>query len=256
MRPRALMADNTPGDKSPSFSPSARESASKCRERTAACSGDTLTPGDGIPPSGLDDGMQPSSLSAPSQTLASASHAPAVTADVTEGPEGGAGPDLPLEEPRSHIPAWLRRRIGQDVPPVVAPPVTRASGAHLEPVGQHKLDDDAKIPEFLRQHGVTSLATHAQPIASDRKPSEGSQADQPSRFVPRILREAGLVTFPVTPSQAPPASVTPTVPAAPIAGSVCPTCRCRVPARLTPAERQRAYRTRKREKSQGLAKGD
>jgi hypothetical protein len=35
-----------------------------------------------------------------------------------------------------------------------------------------------------------------------------------------------------------------------------PTCRCRVPARLTPAERQRAYRRRKREKSQGLAKGD
>ena len=34
---------------------------------------------------------------------------------------------------------------------------TRARGAHLEPVGQH--DDDAKIPEFPRRQGVTSLAT-------------------------------------------------------------------------------------------------
>jgi hypothetical protein len=70
-----------------------------------------------------------------------------------------------------------------------------------------------------------------------------------AHFVPRILREVGwAVTPPITPSQAPPASVTPTVPAAPIAGSICPTCNCRVPARLNAAERQRAYRERQREK--------
>jgi hypothetical protein len=260
-------AGDTSGEKSPSSSPRARESASKRRERSVANIGDTLTPGDKIP----------------SQKLANASCAPAVTEDVAESLEGGA---KPLTWPAERPPWWpegtvyapgLFQRMG--IP--FTPSVTRASAAHLEPVGQHELgddakipeflrrqgvgavrvtppvtrasgahlepfDDDAKIPEFLRRQGVTSLATHAQPIASDREPSEGSQADQPSGFVRRILREAGLVTFPVTPSQAPPASVTPTLTAAPVAGSVCPTCRCRVPARLTPAERQRAYRARQR----------
>jgi hypothetical protein len=226
-------AGDNPDDKIPSFSPSASESASKRSERTAACSGDTLTPGDEIP----------------SQELASV----AVTADVTESPEVAAEP---LTWPAERPPWWpegavyapgMARRIG--IP--FTPPVTRASGAHLEPVGQHKLEDDAEIPEFLRQHGVTSLRTHAQPIASDREPSEGSQADQPSRFVPPMLRMAGLVTFPVTQSQAPAASVTAGV-TAPIAGSICPTCKSRVPARLTPAERQRAHRARKREHSKPI----
>jgi hypothetical protein len=152
------------------------------------------------------------------------------------------------------LPAFLRQHLPGYVPSVlrqagvaVTPPVTRASGAHLEPVGQHELDDDAKIPEFLRQHGVTSLATHAQPIASDREPSEGSQADQPSGFVPRELRGAGAVTPPVTltPSQAPPVAASVTLAVTP--GSICPTCHRQVRARLSDAERQRAYRERRRE---------
>jgi hypothetical protein len=236
--------------------------------------------------------ISPSGLSAPQTADGNAAVEAAVTAGAHDADASdGAEPDRPATQQAapSHppgnrranaastaqvdvMPRWLRRQIEQAYVPlpnahfvprilrrpgmVVTSPVTRASGAHLEPVGQHELDDDAKIPEFLRCQGVTSLATHARPIASDRGPSEGSQADQPSRFVPSILREAGLVTFPVTPSQAPPASVTPTVTAAPVAGSVCPTCRCRVPARLTPAERQRAYRRRKREQGQGVAKGD
>jgi hypothetical protein len=176
---------------------------------------------------------------------------------IEESPEGGAKPlAWPAEPPSSwregtvYAPAPFRR---MGIP--FTPPVTRASGVNLEPVGQHELDDDAKIPKFLRRQGVTSLATHARPIASDREPSEGSQADQPSGFVRRILREAGLVTFPVTPSPAPPvaASVTSAVTAAPTVGSICPTCNGRVPARLSAAERQRAYRRRKREQCQGLA---
>jgi hypothetical protein len=185
-----------------------RESASKRRVRTVACGGDTLTPGDKIP----------------SQGLASAS---AVTADVRESPEVAAEP---LTWPAERPPWWpegavyapgMARRIG--IP--FTPPVTRASGAHLEPVGQHELDDDAKIPEFLRQHGVTSLATHAQPIASDR--------------------------LPVTQSQVPAASVTAGV-TTPIAGSICPICHCRVPARMSDAERQRARRARQRERSKAV----
>jgi hypothetical protein len=225
-------AGDTPGDEIPSFSPSASESASKRRERTAACDGDTLTPGDKIP----------------SQGLASAS---AVTPDVRESPEVAAEP---LTWPAERPPWWpegavyapgMARRIG--IP--FTPPVTRASGAHLEPVGQHKLEDDDEIPEFLRQHGVTSLASHVQPIARDREPSEGSQADQSSGFVPRILRTAEAVTSPVT------ASVTASV-TTPIAGSICPTCHCRVPARLSDAERQRARRARQREQGRGLVTGD
>jgi hypothetical protein len=107
----------------------------------------------------------------------------------------------------------MARRIG--IP--FTPPVTRASGAHLEPVGQHELDDDAKIPEFLRRQGV-----------------------KPSDFVPRKLRGATAVT---SPSHPPPveACVTPIVTV-----GFCPTCQGRVPARLSAAERQRAYRERKR----------
>ena len=52
-----------------------------------------------------------------SQKSASVSPAPAVTATVTESPEGGAVPDQPAEEPPSTIPAWLRRRIERDLPP-------------------------------------------------------------------------------------------------------------------------------------------
>jgi hypothetical protein len=193
-------AGDTPGDETPSFSPSASESASKRRKRTAACGGDTLTPGD-------------------------------------------------------EIPRFLRQQ-GVGVARVT-PPVTRASGAHLEPVDQHKLDDDAKIPEFLRRQGVH--AARPQPIAIEWEASKRRQADQPSGFVPSILRRpenadllrgAGVVTPPVTSSPAPPvaASVTPAVTVAPAIGSICPTCNCRVPARLNAAERQRAYRERQREK--------
>jgi hypothetical protein len=239
---------------------------------------------------GPDSEVQPATLSA-ARRLASAAPAPAVTADVAESPEGAAEPDRPAAQQAapSHppgnrranaastaqvdaMPRWLRRQIGQDLPRiaeayvplpnahfvpsilrrpgmVVTPPVTRASGAHLEPVGQHELDDDAKIPEFLRRQGVKP---------SDFVPRElrGAKAvtppitHAPPGFVPSILR-GGAVTPPITPSQAPPASVTPAVSVAP--GSICPTCHCRVPARLSDAARQRAYRKRQREQRQGLA---
>src|SRR5450631_581106 len=99
-------AGDTPGDETPSFSPSASESASKRRERTVACGGDTLTPGDKIP----------------SPELASA----AVTADVTESPEGGAKPD-PTRAPAAvsqdqAFPSFMGRYI--DMP--------SASGSHLK----------------------------------------------------------------------------------------------------------------------------
>ena len=78
-----------------------------------------------------------------------------------------------------------------------------------------------------------------------------------AHFVPRILREVMAVAPHTTPSHAPvAASVTRAVTAVPVAGSICPTCQGRVPARLSAADRQLAYRKRKREKSQGLAKGD
>jgi hypothetical protein len=211
----------------------------------------TLTPGDRRANAastardvGPDSEIQPSSLSAARRRrLASAARDRAVTPDVTESPEVAAEP---LTWPAERPPWWpegavyapgMARRIG--IP--FTPPVTRASGAHLEPVGQHELDDDAKIPEFLRQHGVTSLRTHAQPIASDREPSEVSQADHSSGFVPRELREAMPV---VTPSQAPSPMATAAVTVAP--GSICPTCQRRVPAGAS--ERQRAYRQRKQRK--------
>jgi hypothetical protein len=193
----------TPGDEVPSFSSSARESASKRRERTAECSGDTLTAGDKIP----------------SQRLASVSCARAVTAEVTESPEGGAEPDRPVEEPRSHMP-------------------TPAPAA----VSQHQV-----FPSFMRRY-------------IDMAGASGPEMGQPqplpeAHFVPRALRGTGTVTPSITPSRPLPVitSVTPAVTAAPVAGSICPTCNCRVPARLTPAQRQRAYRKRKRELRQRLA---
>ena len=157
--------------------------------------GDILTPGDEIP----------------SQKLAFASCAPG-TADVTESPEGGAEPDRPVEEPRSHMP-------------------TRAPAA----VSQHQA-----FPSFMRRY-------------IDMAGASGPEMDQPrplpkADFVPHILREAGLVTLPVTQSQGPAASVTAGV-TTPIAGSICPTCKGRVPARMSDAERQRARRARQREQS-------
>jgi hypothetical protein len=194
----------------------------------------TLTPGDRRANAastardvGPDSEIQPSSLSA-ARRLASAARDRAVTADVTKSPEAGAEPLTWPAEP----PSWWPEGA------VYAPDMARRMGipfTHLEPVGQHELDDDAKIPEFLRRQGVTSLATHAQPIASDPKPSP--QADQPtSGFVPSILRRDGLVTLPVT-------SPDPT--GAPVAGSTCPLCGCRVPARASAADRQRASRRRR-----------
>ena len=163
--------------------------------------GDTLTPGEQMP----------------SQTLASASRASAVTADVTRGPEGRVYSDRRAEEP----PARAAADVSQRQP----------------------------FPSFMRRY-------------IDMAGESGPKMDQPRplaevHFVPRTLREARAVTRPVTPSQAPvAASVTPAVTVAPVAGSICPTCQCRVPARLTPAERQRAYRRRQREQGQGVAKGD
>jgi hypothetical protein len=188
-------AGDTSGGKSPSFSPRAKESASKHRERTVACGGDAPTPGDEIS----------------SQKLVSASCASAVTADVTESPEGAAEPDRPVGEPSSHMP-------------------TRAPAAV---VSQHQA-----FPSFMRRY-------------IDMAGSSGPQPRPlPAGFVPSIVRETGIVTTPITPSQAPgAASVTPAVTVAPVAGSICPTCRCRIPARLSAAERQRAYRKRKREKA-------
>jgi hypothetical protein len=90
-------ADSTSGDKSPSFSPSARESVSKSRETTVACNGDALTAGDDNP----------------CKTLALVSPAPAVTATVTESPEGGAEPDRLVEELRSHVPTRAPTAVSQ-----------------------------------------------------------------------------------------------------------------------------------------------
>jgi hypothetical protein len=224
----------------------------------------TLTPGDRranaastARDAGPDSEVQPATLPA-ARRLASAAPAPAVTADVAESPEGAAEPDRPAAQQAapSHppgnrranaastaqvdaMPRWLRRQIEQSLP--------RVAEACVPPPNAHFVDDDAKIPEFLRRQGVTSLdLARAQPIARDRVPSEGSQADQSSGFVPRELRRAGLVTRLVTQSQTPAASVTAGV-TAPVAGSICPTCRSRVPARMSDAERQRARRARQRE---------
>jgi len=164
--------------------------------------GDTLTPGEQMPP----------------QTLASASHGSAVTADVTGGPEGRVHLDRPAEEPRSQP--------------------TRAPAAVSE----------NPFPSFMRRYIGERL----------RDGSTSAATDQPRplpevHVVPRILREAAPVTPPITPSRAPSTttSVTPTV-TAPAAGSICPTCQCRVPARLSAADRQRAYRERKRKQGEPI----
>jgi hypothetical protein len=171
------------GDEIPSFSPGARESASKRRERKAAYIGDTLTPGD----------------KKPSQKLANASCATAVTADLTEGPKGGTKPDGLVEDP---MPRWIDQDLPRVAETCVRPP------------------QEAFVPSILRR-----------PENAD------------------LLRGAGVVKSPATPSPAPPAaaSVTPAVTVAPAIGSICPTCLCRVPARRSAAERQRAYRARKRQ---------
>jgi hypothetical protein len=192
-------AGDTSGDKSPSFSPSARESASKRRERTVAWSGDTLRAGDDNP----------------SQNLASAS---AVTADVTESREGAAESDRPVEEPHRPRPAPAA-------------------------VSQHQA-----FPSFMRRY-------------IDMAGASGPEMDQPrplpeAHFVPRASRGSRTVAPSITPPPPPMAasvtgSATPVAGSAtPVAGSTCPTCQCRVPARLTSAERQRAYRERKREKKE------
>jgi hypothetical protein len=214
----------TPGDEIPSSSPSARESASKCRERTGACSGDTLTPG----------------------------AVTAASSDVTESPEGGAEPDRPAAQqaapshPPGHrranaaspaqvdaMPRWLRRQIEQGLP--------RIAEAYVP------LPKADFVPSILRRPENADLLRQAGMVVTP--PVTPPQSDQPSGFVPRELREEGwAVTPPVTPSQAPPVatSVTPAV-TAPAVGSMCPTCNCRVPARLNSADRQRAYRARQRE---------
>jgi hypothetical protein len=176
----------------------------------------------------------------PSEELAFVSPAPAVTADVAESPEGaGAGVKVSI----CFTPAGVSK--DRAFPRFLRRYMDGASGAHLESVAP---EDDRKIPKFLRRHG----AAHAQPIEMPQ-----AEADQPNGFVPSIvLRDLrdGRVTSPVTPSQAPAsASVTPAVTAAPpVVGSICPTCHCRIPARLSDAERQRAYRERKREQDKPI----
>jgi hypothetical protein len=219
-------AGDTPGDEIPSSSPSRGESASKCRERTGACSGDTLTPG----------------------------AVTAASSDVTESPEGGAEPDRPAAQQAapSHppgnrranaastaqvdaMPRWLRRQIEQDLP--------RIAEAYVPLPNAHFVPSILRRPEnadLLRQAGMV--------VTPPVTPPTTEHQDQPSGFVPRELRMAGLVTLPVTQSQAPAASVTAGV-TTPIAGSICPTCKGRVPARMSGAERQRARRARQREQS-------
>jgi hypothetical protein len=113
-------------------------------------------------------------------------------------------------------------------------------------VSQHQA-----FPSFMRRY--IDMASESGPeMDQPRPPSE-------AHFVPRPLRGAATVTPSITPPETPPpmtASVTGTAPGTPVAGSICPTCGCRVPARLNAAERQRAYRERKRERGQGLAIGD
>ena len=176
-----------------------------------------LAPGDGIRAPGMDtEYRHPSPV--PARRLTSAVPAPAVTADVTESPEGGAEPDQPVEEPWSHMP-------------------TRA----LVAVRQHQA-----FPSFMRRY-------------IDMAAASGPEMDQPrplpeAHFMPPALRGTGTVAPSVTPSQPPPmaASVTPAVTVSLAAGSTCPTYRCRIPARLSAADRQRAYR--KRQRDQGHSK--
>jgi hypothetical protein len=182
----------------------------------------SLVPGDGIPPS------------APERRLASVSRTPAMAApstDVTESPEGGAEPDRPVEQPPSHMPTRARAGVSKNraFPSFMRRYMAGASGEHLEPV---EPEDDRKIPKFLRRHGVG--AAHAQPIVSDRELSERPQADHPRGFVPSIVLRDRQVTPVVT------------MPNPLVAGSTCPLCGCRVPARASAADRQRASRARRR----------
>jgi hypothetical protein len=133
----------------------------------------------------------------------------------TDHLQDGAGARIPSSA--AHFVPSILRRAGM----AVTSPVTRASGAHLEPV---EPEDDRKIPKFLRRHGVA----HAQPIASDRESSEGPHQSR-SGFV-----QDRQVTSVVT------------MPNPPVAGSTCPLCGCRVPARANAADRQRASRERRR----------
>ena len=92
------------------------------------------------------------------------------------------------------------------------------------------VSEERVFPSFMRRY-------------IDMAGSSGPGLDQPralpeGHFVPRELRGKGAVTPPIT---QPLASVIPVV------GSICPTCQRRVPTRQSSAERQRAYRKRKRE---------
>ena len=159
--------------------------------------GDTLTPGEQMP----------------SQTLASASCASAVTGDVIGGPEGRVHPGRPAEEPRSQ-------------------PARAAAD-----VAQRQL-----FPSFMRRYVD---------MAGESGPEMGQPLPQ-AHFVPRELRGAVTVTLSIAPPATRPpmaAPVTGTATRTPVAGSICPTCGCRVAARLSAADRQRAYRQRKQGKA-------
>jgi hypothetical protein len=111
-----------------------------------------------------------------------------------------------------------------------------------------------QLRPLLKAHFMPRILREAMAVTPHITPS---LAPLEAHFVPRILREDMAVTPHTTPSHVPvPASVTRAVTAAPVAGSICPTCQCRVPARLSAAARQRAYRARKREQGQGLQKAN
>jgi hypothetical protein len=196
-----------------------------------------------------------SGLSAPQTADGNAAVEAAVTAgahdaDVSDGAEPDrpaaqqAAPSHPPGNRRANaastaqvdaMPRWLRRQIEQDLP--------RIAEAYVPLPNAHFVPSILRRPEnadLLRQAGMV--------VTPPVTPPTTEHQDQPSGFVPRELRMAGLVTLPVTQSQTPAASVTAGV-TTPIAGSICPTCHCRVPARMSDAERQRARRARQREQS-------
>jgi hypothetical protein len=168
--------------------------------------------------------ISPSGLSAPQTADGNAAVEAAVTAGAHDADASdGAEPDRPA---------------AQQAAPSHPPGNRRANAASTAQVNA--------MPRWLRRQ-IEQVAEACVPPPN-------------AHFVPSILRRpenadllrgAGVVTPPVTPSPAPPvaASVTPVV----TTGSICPTCNCRVPARLSSAERQRAYRERRREQRQGLA---
>jgi hypothetical protein len=117
--------------------------------------------------------------------------------------------------------------------------------------GSSKTDQPRPL---LKAHFMPRILREAMAVTSHITPS---LAPLKRHFVPRILREDMALAPRTTPSHAPvAASITRAVTAAPVAGSICPTCQCRVPARLSAAARQRAYRARKREQGQGLQKAN